>query len=91
MANETQTQKPATAGKSMTFRPWGTHGITYALEKGALFLRVDLTPQAIKGARMSSTGKNKLVASSGGMVAVPDAPAGLRVNVSAIVPPDAVA
>lgn len=61
----------------------GGHGVESAVDGGFLLLRIPVSDAALKAAKVSSTGKSRLVGSTGGFSPVPGCP--VRVNVSAIV------
>lgn len=82
MANPTNETIPA------KFQPWG-RGMSVAITQGAVFIRIPVTKETVANAGASKSGKNKLLATSGGLLHVPDAPAELRVNISATTALDA--
>lgn len=62
------------------------HNVSHAVENGKLIITVDLSADAIGKAPFSSTGKTKLVGSTGGSVALPPVegkPVSFSVNVMA--------
>jgi hypothetical protein len=58
--------------------------ITY--EAGQIVIRVPATDAQIKGAPFSSSGKTRLIASTGGFMAVPGAPQGVKINLAITAP-----
>lgn len=63
------------------------HGVTWVLEGNTLIVAIPVDAQAVKGAPLSSTGKSRLVGSTGGWAAIPDPKlAGFRMNVMVSAP-----
>ena len=58
-------------------------------EKNAVVIRVPVTKESVGKAALSKSGKTKLVASTGGFSAVPEAPFGLKLSMNLIADKDA--
>lgn len=57
------------------------------VEGGRLIISVDVSPEAIANARISSTGKSKLVASTGGFTTIRELP-GMKLAINVTAPLD---
>jgi hypothetical protein len=68
------------------FMPIGAFGVECAVEGNELILRVPINENLEEG-HTTSTGKNVLVANTGGWVPIPGTDPAMRINVMAIVPP----
>lgn len=71
--------------KTQHFTPLGSYGVLAALDGDRLHIMIPLGPEARKNAHVSSTGKSRLLASTGGFAQVPGGD-GVKVNVTAILP-----
>lgn len=65
------------ANKEHNFRAVGDFGIEVAEDGDHLLLRI---PTSVEGARMSASGKTRVVASSGGWVNIPGSDMRLNLN-----------
>lgn len=77
----------AKAVKPENFLPFGNHGISFCVQGDNLVVVIPIGKSARASAPMSSTGKNKLLANSGGWNAVPNTD--LRMNLGVMIPPNA--
>jgi hypothetical protein len=87
------TRKPRTAAQVMhqrasehEFMPIGAFGVECSVEGDQLVLRVPIN-DAVEEGQKTSSGKNLLVANTGGWVPVPGTDPAMRINVMAIIPP----
>lgn len=81
----------ANATRNTDFRALGKHGIQFAMIGDELVLKVPVHAKARKEAPRAAggTGKNMLLANSGGWTSIPGTDLGLNLNVGFPVPPTA--
>ncbi len=69
----------ANNGKSLKFSPIGKHGIMAAFQDGVIHLQIAVDDKTLDAAPLSKSGKNKLVASTGGNISQNGVTLGLNV------------
>ncbi len=69
----------ANGNKALKFSPIGKHGIRKAFDGKVLHLQIPIDADTIEAADLSKSGKNKLIASTGGNISVHGVTLGLNV------------
>lgn len=74
----------STPRSTEAFQAFGSNGISIAIADNALIVRIPMDDKARTASPLSSTGKSKLLANSGGFQMVPGT--NIKLNVTASIP-----